>query len=281
MMKHLFTALLALAILGGSTLAEAGYNYTDIYVGRWKDPRVADAALTILPEYVEEEGVEYLVLFPATFTWKQTSWTMTGGYNEGTGRLEYVDGVKTQDGKKAWSDASGFLKADGKGNLIWSDSRETDAQKLRFERDYTATPAPDVLVAEFFLPVAGLERGSAGAAMKAAKVIVQVVKFAGDAGLWNVDGEALQQAVSEAWDSLSEDEQVRFDAAFVDGVSDPADAAFEDYDEVKGVFRDAGVDGDMAALLKSPQVKLSWDMLSSAALNMGNIDDGDYTEAQG
>ena len=280
-MKRVFTALLALAILGGTAMAEIGYNYTDLYVGRWKDERVSGASLTILPEYVEEEGVDYLVLFPTTFTWKNSQWTMTAGYNEGTGRLEYVDGVKTQGGKKAWTDATGYLKVDGKGRLTWSDSREADAEKLSLERDWSPTPDADTLVAEFFLPVAGLERGSAGAVMKAAQVVAQVVKFAGDAELWNADGEALQQAVTKAWESLSEDEQVRFDAAFADGVSDPADMAFEDYDEVKGVFKDAGVSKDMAALIESPEVKLSWDMLSSAALNVGNIDDRIYEEAEG
>ena len=42
-MKHVFAALLALAILGGAALGETGYNYTDIYVGRWKDARVEGA----------------------------------------------------------------------------------------------------------------------------------------------------------------------------------------------------------------------------------------------
>ena len=280
-MKHVFTALLALAILGGSALAETGYNYTDMYVGRWKDSRVEDAALTILPEYVEEEGAGYLVLFPTTFTWKNNEWTMTARCNEATGRLEYEDGVKKKDGKKAWSDASGYLMVDGQGRLTWNDSREDAAAKLSLERDWSPTPDADTLVAEFFLPVAGLERGSAGAAMKAAQVIAQVVKFAGDAELWNVDGEALQQTVNDAWENLSEDEQARFDEAFADGVSDPADEAFEDYGEVKGVFSDAGVSREMAALIKSPQVKLSWDMLSSAAMNIGNIDDRVYEQAEG
>jgi len=280
-MKRVFTALLALAILGGTALADMGYNYTDLYVGRWKDARVGGASLTILPEYVEEEGVDYLVLFPTTFKWKKSEWTMTAGYNEGTGCLEYVDGVKTQNGKKVWSDASGTIRVDGKGKLTWSDSREADAEKLSLERDWSPTPDADTLVAKLFLPVAGLERGSAGAVMKAAQVIVQVVKFAGDAELWNADGEALQQAVNDAWNDLSDDEKARFDEAFADGVSDPADEAFEDYDAVKSVFSDAGVSKDMAELLKSPQVKLSWDMLSSAALNIGNIDDGVYEQAEG
>ena len=280
-MKHVFAALLALAILGGAALGEAGYNYTDIYVGRWKDPKLEGADLTILPEYVEEEGADYLVLFPSTFTWKNSQWTMTARCNEGTARLEYTDGAKTQGGKKVWSDASGYMKVDGKGTLTWSDSREDAAAKLSLVRDYSPTPDADTLVAEFFLPVAGLERGSAGAAMKAAQVIVQVVKFAGDAELWNVDGEALQQAVNDAWGNLSEDERARFDEAFVDGVSDPADEAFEDYGEVKSVFSDAGVSKDMAALIKSAEVKLSWDMLSSAAMNIGNIDDRVYEQSQG
>lgn len=280
-MKHVFTALLALAILGGSALAEMGYNYTDLYVGRWKDSRVEDAALTILPEYIEEEGAEYLVLFPISFTWKNNEWTMTARCNEGTGRLEYADGVKKQGGKKAWSDASGYLQVDGKGKLTWIDSREDAAAKLSLERDWSPTPDADTLVGEFFLPVAGLERGSAGAAMKAAQVIVQVMKFAGDAELWNVDGEKLQQSMNDAWDNLSEDEQTRFDEAFADGVSDPADAAFEDYSEVRSVFKDAGVSKEMAALIQDPQVKLSWDMLSSAAMNIGNIDDRVYEQAEG
>ena len=117
--------------------------------------------------------------------------------------------------------------------------------------------------------------------MKAAQVIVQVLKFAGNAELWNVDGEKLQQSVNDAWGSLSEDEQKWLNEAFADGVSDPADAAFEDYSEVRSVFKDAGVSKEMAALIQDPQVKLSWDMLSSAAMNIGNIDDRVYEQAEG
>ena len=280
-MKHVVAALLALTLLSGSALAEMGVNPTDVFVGRWKDSRVKNAELTILPEYVEEEGADYLVLFPAVFTWKDTQWTMTAGFNADTNRLEYVDGAKTQNGKKVWNDATGTFELDGKGRLSWVDSGETDAAKLSFERDVSPAPKADALVENLFLPVAGLERGTAGAALKAAKVIVQVVGYAGEAEIWNADGEAVQDAVAEAWDKLSEDEQTRFDAAFIDGVSDPADEAFDDYDSVKRVLGDAGVSKDMARLIGDPRVRLSWEMLSSAVLNMGNIDDRVFDGAVG
>ena len=55
------------------------------------------SATTRAPRPGEEEGVDYLVLFPTTFKWKKSEWTMTAGYNEGTGCLEYVDGVSGSD----------------------------------------------------------------------------------------------------------------------------------------------------------------------------------------
>lgn len=282
-MKRVFTVMLVLLL---AMAARAESNPTDAFMGRWRDAAAPGAEMKILPEYQEEEGAEELALYPVDFTWNPTGdapvvWTMTARYNAKKRRLEYADGTKIEDGRIVLSGTKGYLKLNGEGKLVWMDSRESAALKLAFERQYAPAPSPEEFADGYFRVVAGLERGSAGAALKAAKTIVQVLRFAEARELWNADGEAVQKNLEAAWERLTPDEQERFDEAFDSGVSDPADEAFEDYSSLKKVFKDAGVGDEMARLTASPEVRLSWELLSSATLNMGNLDDGVYEDALG
>lgn len=273
-MKHVCAVLLALLLVPALSAA-AEINPTNVFVGRWKDARAADAEMKILPLYLEEEGAEDLAHYPIEFTWssapdKQVTWKMTSRYNAEADRLEYAKGVKIEDGKKVWSDAKGYLALDKKGNLTWLDTRETDSTKLTFVRDISPAPSAEVFADRYFRVVAGLERGASGAALKAAQVVAKVLEFAKEYDLWNADGVKMQANLEAAWKSLSDGEKARFEAAFEDGLCEPVDGAFEDYAAYKGVFDDAGVGVAMARLTASPEVKLSWEYLSSATLNMGN-----------
>ena len=282
-MKHVFVTVLAL-LLAMSAAAES--NPTDAFTGRWRDAENPGAEMKILPEYQEEEGADELALYPIDFTWNPTGdrpvvWTMTARYNGKKQRLEYVDGTKIEDGRIMFSGTKGYLKLNGEGKLVWMDSRESASLKLAFAREYAPAPTAEEFADGYFRVVAGLERGSAGAALKAAKTIAQVLQFAEARELWNADGEAMQRNLEAGWEMLTPDEQARFDAAFDSGVSDPADEAFEDFGALRMVFKDAGVGDEMARLTSSPEVRLSWEFLSSATLNMGNLDDGVYEDALG
>lgn len=282
-MKRVFVAMLALML---AVSAQAVTNPTDAFKGRWQDEQLADAEMKILPQYLEDEAEDDLAVYPIDFYWNASDgrrmvWTMTGRYSFKTGRLTYSDGTKIEDGDILWTDGQGQLKLDASGRLLWQDSRDTQSMKLSFIRALSPAPTVDEFADGYFRVVAGLERGGSGAALKAARTIVKVLEFAKEKDLWNADGEAMQANLEAAWDSLTDGERARFDAVFDDGVSDPADAAFEDYAALKRVFEDAGVGLEMARLAANPEVRLSWEFLSSATLNMGNLEDGEYEEAEG
>lgn len=280
-MKYVFATLLAV-LLAVPALSET--NPTNAFMGRWQDD--GGYEMRILPEYQEDEEAGELALYPidifqSASEGKQVTWTMTARFNEKKDRLEYRDGTRIEDGSIVRTGSKGYLKLDGQGVIRWADSEESGSVKLAFQREPSPAPSEEDFAEDYFRAVAALERGSAGATLKAAQTIAQVLRFAEERALWNADGVAMQQNLNAAWDSLTPQEQARFDEAFYDGISDPADAAFEDYGALKHVFEDAGVGEEMARLTASLEVKLSWEYLSSATMNMDSIEDGDYDGAVG
>lgn len=281
-MRRVFAALIALML---ALSARAETNPTDAFKGRWRASGDAGAEMKILPEYLDEEGQDDLAVYPIDLFWspepdRQVMWTMTARYNSKKRRLEYKDGTMIEGGAIVLSGTKGYVQLDGAGRLQWTDSREADAQQLSFARILAPTPTPEDFADGYFRVVAALERGS-GAARKAAQTIVTVLQFAESREMWNADGEAMQANLEAAWDSLADDERARFDAVFDAGVSDPADEAFDDYAAVKKVFESAGVGQEMARLAASNEARLSWEFLSSATLNMGNLEDGIREDAEG
>lgn len=279
-MKCVIAMLLAV-LLALPAMAEA--NPTNLYMGRW---RGEGAELRILPEYQDDGEQGDLALYPIDLVWDEPSgaratWTMTARFNAKAGRLEYADGTRIEGGDITLAGSKGYLKLDG-GTLLWTDSRASDSAKLSFTRDMSPAPTKEDFADGYFRVVADLGRSSTDAARRAARTIVQALRFAETHELWNADGEAMQRNLNAAWEMLTEDERARFDAVFDEGVSDPADEAFEDYDALRRVFESAGVGDEMARLASSLEVKLSWEFLSSATLNMFSLDeDGFHEDAVG
>lgn len=279
-MKRVLVTVMAMML---TLVAQAQTNPTDAYKGRWRD---AGAEMKILPQYLDEED-EYgdLAVYPIDFYavddgGQPVIWTMTARYNPGKDRMEYADGAKIEGGDIVLSGTRGYLKLDGAGKLVWMDSDDAGAAMHSFTRALSDPPGAEDFADGYFRVVAGLERGG-NARLNAARTIVEVLKFAESRDLWNADGEVMQRNLEAAWNSLSDGERARFDAVFDDGVSDPADAAFDDYPSLRRAFENAGVGAEMARLTGSLEVRLSWEFLSSATLNMGNLDDGEYEGAEG
>lgn len=283
-MRRVFVVLLGLMLL---MAAAAETNPTDAYKGRWRDAGESGAEMKIMPKYLDEENESGdLALYPIDYyttdgNGRAVIWTMTARYNAKKGRMEYADGTKIAGGDIVLSGTRGYIKLDSGGKLRWLDSEDADVAKLSFARATSAAPSAEDFADGYFRIVAGLERGGSKAKRNAAKTIVAVLQFAEKMDLWNADGVAMQNSLEAAWNSLSAGERARFDAVFDDGVSDPADIAFDDYARVSRVFDSAGVGKEMARLVASLEVRLSWEFLSSATLNMGNMDDDGYENAQG
>ena len=284
-MKRVFVTILAMLTLL-APMARAEVNPTDAFVGRWEDARVAGASMKILPKYLEDEGAEELAVYPIEFAWttsggRQVIWTMTARYNREARRLEYRDGVKTEDGRTLWKDGNGSLSLDGSGYLSWTDAREDAAAKLALARQISSAPTAQDFADGYFRVVAQLDRSAADARTRAAQTVARVLEFAREKDLWNADGDAMQKNLEAGWKALTQAERDRFADVFDDAVMEPADAAFDDYSEYRRVYEKAGVGEAMKRLTASPEVRLSWDFLSSATFNMGNMSDRAYDGAVG
>ena len=284
MLKKTITALVIALALCAATLAEgvaAGYvNATDMFVARWSD--AADGVeMKILPRYGADP--DYDVIYAVTvqrgtLETGRRVWKLVAHYDEAGGGLVYEGGSCTENHYNAdgtvsdravqWEDATGSLRLDDAGALRWADSREAEASAMAFERVIARAPSADTLYGELFSPVASVESGSAGASLKAAQVAEAALLFAYRSEFWNIDTAAMRDNLRAAYERLPDDLKSAFDESF-DALMDAVDSAFEDYETVQPLFESAGVDKNMARLVRSEEALLSWEMLSSNVMTMG------------
>ena len=142
----------------------------------------------------------------------------------------------------------------------------------------TGPSAPE-LKEGFFLPVSGLEKGTAGSSLKEANGAMKVLSFAenkllisisssGDSEQSHdtVDQDALQSALLDAWNSLSTEEQTRFNENYP-SLAALLDNCFVDFSALSGLFEDAGVLPEMEKLMQNPDISSAWKLLSDAWAN--------------
>ena len=242
----------------------------NILVGEWQDMTSQRAGMEIT-EWDEANGKD----FHAQIYWSgsyadRMVWDMDLEFDPASGELVYKGGRKAEvtyneDGlieneDVKWEDAEGSFSMAEVGELRWSDSRQEDAGDFVFVRVYAYDVTAEEFSASLFKKLTGLEEGTAGASLKQAQTAEEILTFAADKQIWNLDAYARTAAITEAWSGLSDEEKALAKRNF-DGVAGMIDKAFKDYESVRGTFEDAGVGEDMKALSVNVYARRSFNAL--------------------
>ena len=242
----------------------------NILVGEWQDMTSQRAGMEIT-QWDEANGKD----FHAQIFWSgsyadRMVWDMVLEFDPASGELVYKGGRKAEvtyneDGLIAnedvkWEDAEGSFSMAEVGELRWSDSRQEDAGDFVFVRVFAYDVPAEEFSAQLFKILTGLEEGTAGSSLKQAQAAEEIVSFAADKQIWNIDAYARTAAITEAWNGLSDEEKALAKQNF-DGMAELIDKAFKDYESVSGTFEDAGVGEDMKALSVNVYAKRSWNAL--------------------
>lgn len=249
------------------------------FTGSWQDSTSQRASLTIM---ASEEYPYYDVrILWGSGANSAGEWTMKASFDEETGRMTYENGAMayltthengeiTRDEK--WADAKGSFAIGADGIMTWEDSREERSGEFRLVHLDIPAPTPEELVENYFKVIGGIQPGTAGSSLRQAQAISSTLSFAGlGHDLWAADIPALRENLLTAWESLTEDEQKAFDESFIPVLTQMRDA-WEDWDANSGPFMDAGVGDAMMSLMPLRSSRLSWDVLTSNTLTMGNTD---------
>ncbi len=255
------------------------------FVGTWNDLTSKRATMTIM------SSAEYpyydVVIHWADSASSAAEWTMKASFDEENGWLVYESGrmaVVTYDengtvaGDGKWDDGKGFFKFVDGGLIHWEDTREDRSTQFSFERAELPAPTAEELQDGFFRVIGGIETGTAGASLKKAEAIAEVMGFASRSTIWACDNAALRSNILAAWNGLTAEEQAAFDGNFISVLTDARDA-LNDWETVKGVYEDAGVADTVAGYLAHRGSWLSWETLTSNTLTMGNSDGPAEAEA--
>ena len=135
-------------------------------------------------------------------------------------------------------------------------------------RIVAVAPTADDLADGFFRVVADWHPGTAGSSLALAETACEVLGFAEDNCLWDVDPDALWDNLAEAWESLDADEQAGFSDAFI-SVADMIDDTLAHWEKVQFLYEDAGVKDVAAPLVKDPRMADAWENLRDNTLPLG------------
>ena len=122
---------------------------------------------------------------------------------------------------------------------------------------------------DLFLSCTGYQ-GSAGASLRNAIRAYEIVKFAADHDLANVDEEELRTALLDGYTQMDEDARAEFHLNFAAYITPLAEDAFTAWSSVKDTFEDAGVQDVMEELAQTPGAFEDWNALRSYVFIMGN-----------
>lgn len=244
----------------------------DLLVGEWQDMTSQRAGMDIT-EGEEAEGKDFHAQIYWSGSYKDRMvWDMNLEYDPVSGELTYKGGRKAEvtygeDGMiekedVKWEDAEGTFTL-AEGALSWKDSKQEDAGDFVFVRVYSYDITPEEFKTNLFDVLSHLESGTAGSSLKAAKAAQEILQFAADRQVWNVDAIARRASITEAWEGLSSEEKKLVKQSFGKGggVSGLIDDAFKDYEPVRGNFEDAGVGDEMKALTVNVYAQRSWKAL--------------------
>ena len=130
-------------------------------------------------------------------------------------------------------------------------------------------PSAALFAEEYFRVVGSFHPGTAGSSLRRAHAACGAYRFAAEHRIGSTDIPLLRSTMLEAWESLSEDERGWFDDNFMDVVT-VIDNCLSDWESERPLFEDAGVDGEMAALLADPTAQENWSTLLAHTLTLGN-----------
>ncbi len=238
------------------------------FTGVWQDPNYDRAVLTILPD---GDAYDIELNWGSSYN-TQGEWRMTGqidgdalAYKNGTmAEVTYGEDGKIVSEDIKWSDAEGSLKLTESDTLAWMDSREERVADFSFQRQTWDAPTAAALVSDCLEPVARLEVGSAGYSLKLAKATYNILRFALDNQLWNVDTDELHANLAAAWEALGEERRADFSENFTE-IAALANDVFATWEDARYAFEDAGVSDEMTALLEDKALRPSWQALAEAA----------------
>ena len=180
----------------------------DLLVGEWQDMTSQRAGMDITGED-DANGKD----FHAQIFWSgsyadRMVWDMDLEFDPASGELVYKGGRKAEvtyneDGLIAnedvkWEDAEGSFSMAEVGELRWSDTRQEDAGDFVFVRVFAYDVPAEEFSAKLFKILTGLEEGTAGSSLKQAQAAEEIVSFAADKQIWNIDAYARTAAITEA-----------------------------------------------------------------------------------
>lgn len=247
----------------------------DILLGDWQDLTSRRAVMEIFEGETEEDKD-----FCARISWadsysEETVWEMNVGYDPASGELSYTNGKKSfvaySDGgvidkeDVKWEGSEGRFTVKG-DELHWEDSKEEDAGKFVFTRVYSNEISSEDYKENMFKILTTLEEGTAGSSLKAAQAAQEILSFATSRQIWNMEASARNASIAKAWDGLTDEEKKLVKQYFgEDGsITLMIEDAFYDYESMKGIFEDAGVADDMAALSQNTYARRSFEALYAA-----------------
>ena len=186
-----------------------------------------------------------------------------------TDRVYGEDG-EVESEEELYDDGAAEFTINDEGGLLWDDWEEQAAEDMVFTpvRIVAVAPTADDLADGFFRVVADWHPGTAGSSLALAETACEVLGFAEDNCLWDVDPDALWDNLAEAWESLDADEQADFSDAFI-SVADMIDDTLAHWEKVQFLYEDAGVKDVAAPLVKDPRMADAWENLRDNTLPLG------------
>ena len=150
------------------------------------------------------------------------------------------------------------------------DTGPVEATPLPFAMaEESVAPAPQSLADEYFRVTVSYHPAVAGSSLARARVACSLFRYAADNELRSADIPTLRENMLVAWESLSDQERSAFDGNFMEVVTLLASCK-DDWEGNRGLFDDAGVGEQMAALIVKPENWESWETLKAHTLTMGN-----------
>ena len=153
------------------------------------------------------------------------------------------------ENREARGEAVFSLEEDERVVLRLTDEIAKELNELNLQVVEMPAPTADDMAREVFLPLAGLEDGSAGARLKAARLASALIRFAVQSRLYAVNPTKLTASMVESLSGLhwSEDQYKDFAlneqavSGIINVIAGIAPAEEEDFSAVRALMEDAGV----------------------------------------